>query len=104
MRDWQECIEMAFEEAGIIATPEQIAGVVSAVESGHENYGMAHGHDCIPNPLRDENERLSKALKIEQRKVVCKTCGGRGWITSDAGFRSSTSLCHKCQGEGKVLP
>ena len=49
---WTECISTALDEAGIVATKEQIEIIVGAVEGGHENYGMAHGYDCIPNPRR----------------------------------------------------
>ena len=41
MEYWVECIETAFEEAGIKATKEQIRMVASDVEGSHENYGMA---------------------------------------------------------------
>jgi len=99
---WEECISEAFEEAKLKATPEQIDIVASWVEGAHENYGMAHGHDCIPNPLQLENEKLKKELKKEQDKTVCKACNGRGRIISNFGTRSSDSQCDKCRGYGKV--
>lgn len=65
---WEECISEAFEDAGIIATSEQIDAVASWVEGAHECYGMAHGHDCIPNPANTEIEELKKRLrKMEQK-------------------------------------
>ena len=60
---WKECIEIAFEEAGITATDEQIDQVAGSVEGGHENYGMARGYDAIPNPRDSEVERLKNKIK-----------------------------------------
>jgi DnaJ-class molecular chaperone len=99
---WKDCISEAFEDAGLTATEEQIACVAGWVEGAHDNYGMAHGHDCIPNPLRQENDRLKDELKAERRKVVCPECKGSGRIICDVGFRSSESECSRCRGEGKV--
>ncbi len=60
---WKECIEVAFEDAGITATDGQIADVAGSVEGGHENYGMAHGHDAIPNPRDADIEQLNRRIK-----------------------------------------
>jgi hypothetical protein len=103
MNYWQECIETALEEVGIKATPEQVKAMASFVASAHEQYGMAHGHDCIPNPLVLENEKLEAELEKERRKVVCKECGGTGRIFAYCGTFISDSPCDKCNGEGKVL-
>ncbi len=62
---WNECIEAAFSDAGIEATPEQIDQVAGDVEGAHENYGMAFGHDAIPNPMNAELERLRKHKDAE---------------------------------------
>lgn len=103
MRYWEECVSLAFDEVGIVATREQIATVAEAVEAGHENYGMAHGYDQIPNPLMEENDRLCEALKTERSKVVCGECGGRGRIITYGPYHSADSTCYKCHGEGKVV-
>jgi hypothetical protein len=66
MKYWEECISEAFDEAGIIATEDQINTVVSLVEGAHENYGMAHGHDCIPNPLLSDVKRLEQQIKCNE--------------------------------------
>ena len=102
MNYWQECIEEAFCEAAITATPEQIGIVVGSVEGAHENYGMAHGHDCTPNPLAQENERLSRELETERDKVICPVCRGAGTLSSVGPVHSSFSSCWKCRGHGKV--
>ena len=65
---WEECIREAFDEIGIEATEEQIQNVVSWVDGAHENYGMAHGYDCIPNPLEVElREQKRKTEEAENR-------------------------------------
>ena len=63
---WKECISEAFDEAGITATEEQIAMVAGDVQVSHENYGMAFGHDCIPNPLEAEVKKLKDELKNKE--------------------------------------
>ncbi len=101
---WKECVTEALEDAKLTATDEQISTITSWVEGAHDNYGMAHGHDCIPNPLTAEIESLRSKLKAEEQKVHCKECGGRGRITENFGTRSSNSECWKCRGEGRHKP
>ena len=60
---WKECIAEAFCEAGITATEEQLNLVVGWVEGAHENYGLATGKECIPNPLESEVNELQRKLK-----------------------------------------
>jgi hypothetical protein len=63
---WEECIAEALEAEGVSATPEQIRNIAGWVEGAHENYGMAYGHDCIPNPLSADVSELKRQLaKIE---------------------------------------
>lgn len=95
---WFECIAEAFEDAGIVATKEQINTVASWVKGAHDNYSQAHGYDCIPNPLLLENEMLKKSLDREKSKVVCDECKGKGFIVIDGPYHSSTSYCHVCKG------
>ena len=101
MNYWHECICEAFEDAGIIATDAQIESVVGWVEGAHENYGMAHGHDAIPNPMVQENERLERELKKERDKSVCPECKGTGLEIGHGPVHSSVSQCYACRGEGK---
>lgn len=63
MNYWQECISEALDEAGIEASQEQIQTIAKIVSGAHENYGMAFGHDCIPNPVLAEVETLKKKIK-----------------------------------------
>lgn len=104
MNYWEECLSEAFDDTGIIATKKQIDTVASWVEGAHENYGMAHGYDHIPNPLILENEKLRKNLDIERRKEICPNCDGVGRIITRGPSHSSNSRCWKCSGEGKISP
>lgn len=101
---WKECISIALDEAGVSATAEQIELIADAVDGAHENYGMAHGHECIPDPREAEMKKIQQALDDERRKVFCKDCKGRGYIIDNYGTRSSESECWKCRGAGKHLP
>jgi len=66
---WAECVNEAFEDAGITATKEQTDTVISWVEGAHENYGMSHGHDCIPDPRDTELDNLKAAHKKEVERL-----------------------------------
>lgn len=101
---WNECISEAFDEEGIVATPEQIDNVARSVEVAHENYGMAFGHDAIPNPLLADNQRLERELKTERDKVLCRECNGHGRIIINGPVHSYDSECTRCRGEGRYLP
>jgi hypothetical protein len=104
MNYWEEAFCVALEEANISFPPdEMLKRAAKILEGAHENYGMVHGHDCIPNPLRLENEKLSKELALERKKVHCKVCNGDGRITIQGFYHSSNSECYNCKGEGKVL-
>ena len=60
---WKECIAEAFDDVGIEASKEQIDTVAEWIAGAHENYGMAFGHDCIPNPMESEVEKLKTHIK-----------------------------------------
>lgn len=102
MSYWKECVEEAFEDAGIEATQEQIDTVASWFEGDHENYGMAHGHDQITSPCEDENIRLKEELAKERSKVDCPDCSGKGRILTRGPYHSSNMHCSKCRGEGRI--
>jgi len=98
---WKECVAEALEDAGITASDEQIDTVASWVEGAHDNYGMAFGHDCIPNPVTLENERLKKEIKKERDKIICPECKGTGEYITRGPIHSAWSQCGKCRGEGR---
>jgi hypothetical protein len=84
MNYWKEALCSALEEAGTDIPPDDKLEIAAEViEGAFDNYGMAHGHDCIPNPLKSEVERLSKDLKNERDKILCTNCNGRGRIRID---------------------
>lgn len=101
---WKECIAEAFEDAGIVASKEQIDTVASWAEGAHDNYGMAHGHDAIPNPLRQEVSALEKKLTLEREKITCPECRGTGQWVSHGPIHSASSQCSACRGEGRRSP
>ena len=101
---WKECISEAFDDAGIAATDEQIGKVADWVEGAHENYGMAHGHDHIPNPLIEENKVLEEKLKREKDKVICRECNGRGYQRTPGPIHTAESPCMRCNGRGTHDP
>lgn len=104
MNYWEECISEAAESCGATLTADQVIEIAGWVEGAHENYGMAHGYDAIPNPQTLEVERLERDLKIEKDKIQCPECGGRGSITTHGPIHSGTSECFKCRGGGRVSP
>lgn len=106
MNYWLEALQSSLDEHGVIhdLTKEQLAAVAKDMDFAHQMHGEATGLINIPNPLRLENEKLSKELKREREKVFCRECGGRGSITENFANRSSLSSCYKCNGEGKHDP
>jgi oligoribonuclease (3'-5' exoribonuclease) len=106
MKYWLECIKEAFDDAGIVATDEQITSVAEWVEGAHENYGMAHGYDNIQNHSESKAERELKELKkqIEEKEAwirstePCKICNTTG-IVKDGWGRDVG--CINCSGNGR---
>lgn len=105
---WQEAVETSFEEAGIIATKEQIENIAGDMAGSHENYDMAFGYDVASQNFSSSQDteiaKLREELQTEREKEGCNTCNGRGYITENGPCHSATSDCYKCHGEGKVLP
>lgn len=103
-RYWEDVVSESLEIAGIIATKEQIFSIAESVRISHENYGMDHGHDAIPNPIAEELKKTKEALKKEQRMVFCIECNGKGSIWTQGPVHGSVTQCYKCAGNGKHLP
>ena len=97
MEYWGNCIEESFEDAGISATKEQIDTVTDWVTGAHENFGLATGRECIPNPmfseLEDTKRELARQQESHERQLrgICKGVARRRNIDvsrvsiSDAG-------------------
>lgn len=90
------------DEAGVIATPDQIREIAQGVAGAVENVGMAFHYP--ENPAISREAELERQLKIERSKIVCRTCFGNGRIVTHGPYHSADSGCWKCHGEGKVIP
>ncbi len=69
---WTECLAQSLEEHGVPASPDQIANIASDVEVSHDNYGMAFGHDAIPNPVQTELDQTKVARNASSRYIGWK--------------------------------
>ena len=85
MEYWNECIREAFEDEGIEATDKQIDNVAGWVEGAHENYGMAFGYDCIPNPLIAEIDTIKKHMKELENAYERQIDGIRSGVAQRRG-------------------
>lgn len=100
---WIIATEEALEEnekAGFF-TQQEIEALAYSIEMAARMESEACGYSSIQNPLKAENERLTKAVVSEREKVHCKECGGSGTIVSHGPCHSATSQCWKCRGEGR---
>lgn len=103
MNYWKECVESALEEAGLLATQEQVDIMANVVRGGHNNYDMAY--PLPENPLIDEVKALEKKVAREKSKVTCANCNGSGGWTVPVGVsHQSYERCHRCNGEGRHDP
>lgn len=68
---WIECVSVALEEAGVSATPEQIASIAETVAGGHETIGC---------PKCDGSGRLQYNSGPWAMNTQCDTCHGDGKV------------------------
>ena len=101
---WTECLECSFDEAGIVATPEQIESVSRDVEVSHENYGMAFYQPSGPSQIEIDLKETRRLLAAERDKIICRDCNGRGRIITQGPYHSSNMHCDKCNGDGRHAP
>jgi hypothetical protein len=99
---WVETVEEALAAVGLEATPDQLNQIANDVQIAHECYGMAFGHDSIPNPLAAEIKELKTKLDVERRKAVCPRCLGSGEEISIGPYHTGISQCLECRGEGSA--
>jgi len=96
MKDyWIECISEAFCEANIAATKEQIETVASWAECAHDNFSMATGSDCIPNPLAQEI--IEETMKPDFKEIANRLIGG--WCSIPSLHQSTDILVKAIAGE-----
>lgn len=101
MNYWKECIEYAFDAAGITATKEQIEQVANDVKGAHEEYGQ---FSYVPeNPLIGELKETKALLQKERNMVFCRNCNATGRVQRYGGTFVSDSDCSVCHGNGKHL-
>lgn len=60
---WTDCVSEGLCDAGVDATKEQVDIIADWVQGAHENYSMATGSDCIPNPENEEIAELKREIK-----------------------------------------
>jgi len=65
---WREAAQCAIDEAGVnvMLLPEQWDAIAKSLQGSHECYGMAFGHECIPNPLQAEVRARDDKLKRQE--------------------------------------
>ena len=93
MSYWEEYVSAALDSAGVDVSKEQLTSIIDDVEAGHEMYGMAHGHECIPNPLENEVRELRGQLKVEKSTTACTACHGKGYLRFYVGTYMTESQC-----------
>lgn len=104
---WQDCIQEAFEDAQLTATPKQIDTVTAWVEGAHENYGLATGLEVASHNYESDESRELKQLKAEQKRKEdwelstqpCESCTTTGIVLDGWGRQVE---CHECDGKGRV--
>lgn len=79
---WQETVSDAADECGATLTPDQIRFIAEAVQSSHENYGLAFyippSTDRISEIKKDYQDQLSKIRSDNQQNIsafvekICK--------------------------------
>lgn len=104
---WEECLSQAADEIGLDLCSESLQHLAEAVSGGHENYGMAFGHDHIPCPVESQAKRDLESLKRKEserdswvdRTSPCKQCTTSGNVFDCWG---RTAVCPTCNGRGRV--
>ena len=76
---WLEAICTSAEDRGVTLSEEQADGMARDMQANHECYGMAFGHDCIPDPMKTElhnaqirHEKIIKEFEENEAALKCK--------------------------------
>ena len=106
---WKECIESAFDEAGISATEEAVKHVAECVEGAQEVHGEMTG-EMITDINYEQSEQeaircIQRELKREKRKEPCEACSGLGQVKVFVPLVGGyvTEECPECRGKCRVL-
>jgi len=103
---WREHAEIAMDEAKLEATDDQLDTIAGVIESAHEFYGQAMGHDVASTNWhannRQEIEDLKKEVQAEKAKEICPECRGARVLHTYGGTMVGTSDCWKCHGDGRI--
>jgi len=105
---WTICAEEALEEAGIVASSEQISVVAKWMKDGHENYGEQHGHAEANKSLWSDLTRRAETAEAlaarEAEKVPCPECAGKVVPGLGGTIEPARCSCWYCNETGKVEP
>ncbi len=89
-------------------TSAEINELGEALAISAEHQSMAFGWDVASSnraaELRRDEDNLRKELARARAKIICRSCDGAGWITTQGPYHSSTSQCFKCHGDGRHDP
>lgn len=104
---YQECFEIAMDEAGcghLLAqmSSEQKAEVGGAISGAVENVGLAFY--TPENPMIERNKTLERQLAWERELWPCEPCKASGRLRYNAGPWAVDTECDKCNGDGKYHP
>ncbi|AFU88519.1 hypothetical protein CcrSwift_gp201 [Caulobacter phage CcrSwift] len=71
---WLESLDASFDGEGLFdlwnGIPlEKRRSIAEGIEGSFENYGMAHGHDVIPNPLRTEMDERERRYRRDTQET-----------------------------------
>lgn len=69
---WDECVAIAFEEAGITATKEQREYVAGAVESSHEHYEQAFYSPPASDRIADIEREYRRKLDAKDAEMLAQ--------------------------------
>ncbi len=98
---WVECVGISLDERNIVVTEQQILEIAKDMQGAHEMYGMAFGHDCIPNPLKTEIKQLEGKLVKQEECNNSREQNWRNAVARAAGYRPD-SVWVKMDSRGNV--
>jgi DnaJ-class molecular chaperone len=105
---WACIVDEVIPDAGVALTKEQRDEILENIIAYASMEGEATGRNIWDANLsasrQCEIDDAKKALRFEEEKIICRSCDGRGTITTYGGTMQCTSRCYECDGHGKVHP